>query len=230
MTNTFSRPCRTLIACLLMALSSAAQISARTTTVCVIIDKDSLFAGTTDRSSFYAVQGFNFAYEGPLNADVITHIGRQAARCKSFGTLTDSCKADIRRLFLDYFTEYIKKDSADFNRNVMGGRLDRTRTIGHICLFGFENDKPALIDILFYINKGVKHPVVISYSGQPQPSVWFYTGPIPGIKGPIGNFSGAGGMVEVKRTISYLKTGKITGGPPVDIEVMTKNKTEWYSK
>ena len=188
----------------------------------------SLFAGTTNRSSFYAVHGLNFAYDGPLDTFVIAHIARQAARCSSFSELSDSCKSDITQLFRRYFTAYINSDPAGFDRDVIGNRINRT--VGQVCLFGFENSKPVLIDIRFFINKGVKHHVVISCSGDVVPSVCLYTGPIPKMAGPVGNFSGAGGVEEVKRTISFLKTSKLTGGPAVDILVMTKSKTEWLSK
>jgi len=192
-----------LTACLLLSVCSTAQ-----TTIC-INKGDSVFAGGDDRSRIKSIRDYYFVYDGPLDTSVTNSITRIAANSPEIKTLHD--------------------EPVYFDQQVMRNQV--STIVGKICFFGFENSKAVLLDAVIYINKGVRHPVVISYSIQPQYLAFLSTGYEPRHKGLVGNLGGGGGALEIKRFIGIATDGPVDGsGPPIDVLVLTKNGKRWIRK
>jgi hypothetical protein len=213
-----------LAACLFLSICSKAQ-----TTVC-LISGDTVLAGGDNKSVIKSVRGFNFVYEGPLDTAVVSAlIGRVAEGSKDFTTFSSSCALGIKDLCLRYFSNIQQKDSTFFNEHIIAGQV--SRTVGSICLFGVENNKPVLNYLVFYLNKGIRHPVVVSYSLQPQYMAVFSDGTHPRHKGIVGNLEKGGAVMEIKKMIGIATEGPIDGsGPPIDVLVITKNGVKWIRK
>ena len=84
---------------------------------------------------------------------------------------------------------------------------------------------------VFYINKGVKHPVVISYSLQPQHIAILAADNPHKYKGIVGHLSEGGGVIEIKKLIGIETGGPIDGsGLPIDVLLVTRGLKIWIRK
>ena len=212
-----------LAACLLLSLSTVAQ-----TTVC-IIRKDTLYTGCTDSAHIQTVKGFNFFYGGPFDPEVTATIKEAAANAVDFTTCANSCAQAVKELYLEQFSHIRSTDPTVFDQKIMGNRL--SITVAQICLFGIENMRPVLIVVVFYMNKGVKHPVVITYNITHEPMATCSLGPHQRHKGIVGNMDSGGPVAELKKNIGYETDGPVDGsGPPIDILVLTKQVRRWIRK
>jgi len=212
-----------LTTCLLLFVCSAAQ-----TTIC-INKGDSIFAGGSDRSRIKSIRDYYFVYDGPLDTSVTNSITRIAANSPDIKTFSTSCVLLLKDLYTDYFSGILHDEPVYFDQQVMRNQV--STIVGRICFFGFENSKAVLLDAVIYINKGVKHPVVISYSLQPQYLSFLSTGYKPRYKGVLGNLGDGGGALEIKRFIGMGTDGPVDGsGPPIDVLVLTKNGKRWIRK
>jgi len=198
------------------------------TTVC-LIKGDTVFAGGTDRSCIKSVGKFNFVFDGPLDTTVTATIDRIASTSQEFKTFSDSCVLAVKALYIDYFSNILHKDPAYFDQHIMGNQV--SRVVGKMCLFGMENNKPVLIGIVFNMNKGVRHPVVISCGVQQQEMAVFFAGDHPRHKGIVGNLSDGGAVIEIKKWIGIDTDGPVDGtGPQIDVLVVTKKGRMWIRK
>ena len=213
-----TKPVDVLSAFLLLSLNAIAQ-----STIC-LVKGDSIVAGSTDKSRINSVKQFNFIYDGPLDTMVVNGMRFLADVAPNFKTLADSSISAMRTLQTDYFSQMIQKEPAYFDKEIMRGYT--SVGTGQLCLFGFENNKPVLLSIHFYMNKGVKHPVVISSSKLEQPEVLFLDRPLRA-KGIIGNIDRGGAIIEVKRSISNLSNW---GDRPIDVLILTKGRKQWMRK
>jgi len=212
-----------LAACSLFPVCSTAQ-----TTIC-INKGDSVFAGGTDRSRIKSIRDFNFVYDGPLDTSVTNSIIRIASNSPDIKTFSTSCVLLLKDLYTGYFSGILHDEPAYFDQQVMRNQV--STVVGEICFFGFENNKAVLLDAVFYINKGVRHPVVISYSLQPQYLAFLTAGYRPRQKGVVGNLEDGGGALEIKKFIKIGSDGPADGsGPPIDVLVLTKNGKRWIRK
>lgn len=212
-----------LASCLLLSVCSVAQ-----TTVC-LIKEDTVFAGGTDRSRINSAGEFNFVYNGPLEIPVVKTIDKIASDSRDFKTFSTTFALAAKEFYTDFFSDILHKDSVYFDRQIMGNQL--SREVGQTCLFGMEKGKPVLIDIAFYMNKGVRHPVVISYSIKQQPIAVFWAGDHPRYKGIVGSLPDRGPVGEIKKMIGIDTNGLVDGtGPPIDVLVVTKKGRMWIRK
>jgi len=212
-----------LAGCLFLSINSMAQ-----TTVC-LIRGDTVFAGGTDRSCIKSAGKFNFVFEGPLDTTVTATINRIAPASQDFKTFGASCVMAMKALYTDYFSDILRKDPAYFDLHIMGNQV--STVVGKTCLFGIENNKPVLIYIVFNMNKGVRHPVVISYSLQQQDFALFSAGDHTRHKGIVGSLPDRGSVGEIKKMIGIATDGPVDGtGPPIDVLVVTKKGRMWIRK
>ncbi|HEY8968716.1 MAG TPA: hypothetical protein VIM64_06480 [Puia sp.] len=212
-----------LAGCLLISICSIAQ-----TTVC-LIKGDTVFAGGTDRSCIKSAGKFNFVFDGPLDTTVTATIDRIASASQNFKTFGDSCVLAVKALYTDYFSNILHEDPAYFDQHILGNQA--SRVVGTACLFGIEDNKPVLIYIVFNMNKGVRHPVVISYSSEQQGMAIFLAGDHPRHKGVVGSLPDRGAVGEIKKVIGIDTDGPVDGtGPPIDVLVVTKKGRMWIRK
>lgn len=213
-----------LAGCLLLSLHPIAQ-----TTVC-LIRGDSIFAGGTDRSRIKSAGKFNFVTDCALDSTVQATLVRIALVSPDFKTLSASFVQAVKELYTDYFSYGLRQDPAFFDAHVMGNQL--SRVVGAACLFGMEDNKPVLIYIVFNMNKGIRHPAVISSTVVQQDEMLFSS---PGEhrrhKGVVGNLGGHGPVGEIKIMIGIDTDGAVDGtGPPIDVLIVTKKGKSWIRK
>ncbi len=212
-----------LTVCLLLSVCTIAQ-----TTVCVI-KGDSLLAGGTNKSRIKSAGNFNFVYVGPFDTAVTSKIFMTAATSSELKTFSTSAVLAVKDLYQHYFLRMLRNNPTFFDERVMGKQL--SRVVGEICFFGIENDKPVLLNAVFYINKGVKHPVVISYSLQPQDIAILSPDNPHRYKGIVGHLSDGGGVIEIKKSIGIETGGPMDGsGPPIDVLLVTRSQKIWIRK
>lgn len=209
-----------LTACVVLSLCSTAQ-----TTVC-LIKGDSVLAGSTDKSRIRSVQAFNFVYNGPQDTSVTAMINKAAAGTGDLETFSHSSMLAVKSILVDYFSDILQKDPAFFDQQVVGNQGGRT--VGAICFFGLEHNKPVLLNAVFYVNKGVRHPVVVSYSLNQQDIAVLSDGHHSRHRGIVGHLTDGGGVIEIKKMIGIDTDGPVDGsGPPIDVLVVTKNGRIW---
>jgi hypothetical protein len=213
----------TLTVCLILSLCSIAQ-----TTVC-LIKGDSVFAGGTNKSRINSVRSFNFVYNGPFDSAVTSEITGTAASSGDFTSFSSSAAQALKDLLHDYFANILQNNPSFFDQQIMGERV--SRVVGQICFFAIEDDKPILLNAVYYLNKGVKHPVVISYSIEKQDLAILSSDNRHRYKGIVGHLSEGGGVIEIKKWIGIETGGHIDGtGPPIDVLLLTGNQKIWMRK
>jgi hypothetical protein len=212
-----------LIACVLSIVCATGQ-----TTVC-LIKEDSVCAGSTDRSCIKSVLNFNFIYAGPIDTSVVNAITRIAADCRDFKTLSNSCVLKLKALYADYFSGILRNNPDYFDRQAVDGQA--SSSIGQISFFGFEDNKPVLLTGAFYVNKGVRHPVAISYSMEQRSLAVLSVGYHTRHKGIVGKLEDGGAVIEIKKLIGYETNDLVDGGgPPIDVLVVTTKGNIWIRK
>jgi hypothetical protein len=208
-----------LTTCWFLSFSDGAQ-----TTICKI-NGDSVFAGSTNRALIHSARQFNFVCSPGIDGILKPIVNKLAMRCPNFKMLSDSTARTIKELFTEFYMGILQSDPVHFDRDIMRGEM--SIRVGQVCLFGYENAKPILLDIVFYMNKGVRHPVVVSYSVSAQPMA-FLSEQSPNFKGIVGNLDKGGGVIQVKRQIVLWTKGRTDAiGPAVDVLVVTKSGTQW---
>ncbi|MBS1663789.1 MAG: hypothetical protein JST68_22280 [Bacteroidetes bacterium] len=204
---------------LLLSFSAVSQ-----TTVC-LVKGDSVLAGSTDKSRINSVKQFNFVYDGPLDTMVVNGMRFLASVAPDFKTFADSLISSMKTLQTEFFTRVLQKEPDYFNKEIMEGKTSVGS--GQLCLFGFENNKPVMFRINFYMNKGVKHPIVISSSKEDESNVLFLDGP-PKLKGPLTHLERGGAIMQVKREVDAW--AGLDESHLVDILILTKGGKQWLRK
>jgi len=207
----------TLYFYLFFALSASGQ------TVVCLVRSDTVFAGTTDKSKINSIGKFNFVFAGPLDTIATRELSRIATISAHFNEFHDSSIHTLKKIFNALFSNTHDQDSNFFNKQVL--EYGVTRAISKVCFFGYEKGKPVLINISFYLNKRIKHPVVISYGEDLSPFAVF-SGPPSVRKGAVGFPRNFGGADEVQSTIRIVSNND----GPIDILIITRKRSAWIRK
>ena len=101
--------------------------------------------------------------------------------------------------------------------------------------FGFENNKSVLISIHFYVNNGVKKPVVVSASTEEPPvdeiATFRWREPYPNGIIPGGHPASNSNIDRVKHFVTtFIKIAPRQAGGPIDVLIVTKAGRKWIQK
>jgi hypothetical protein len=186
---------------------------------------DTIYVGASSRWFVKQTGRFYYAAGVPEDSLVLSEISRIAGRAASIDGLADSSIAYMRLRYTGLFGEILAKDADFFNRRIMHDQPNVT--LGELCFFGIEGGRAKLVQVFVFMNKGKKHPVVISSSRQDSPGAlitWKAGRPYPGIWGNYG-LSRVG---ELKQEIALfsMKNPKHFD-EPIDVLVLTKKGGVW---
>ena len=210
------------VSCLLW-LASLSQ-----TTAC-FINGDTLFAGSTDNSRIINDGKFYYVFDGPFDSKFINTIDKIAAASSHFKSFSDSCASKLRRILADTFTALYHKDPGYFDRQIMGN--SSSIGVARVVLFGHEHSKPDMVEIVFTMNKGVKHPVVITAGTDETPLSFISSNHQPPNAKLAVLWRGETGLLVIKRLIYNRASGStVETGPPLDILILTKQGKKWVRK
>jgi len=189
---------------------------------------DTIYVGETVRSFVSPVGHYYFMTDvDGINPIIVANISKWAARGPGMDGLVDSSMRFLKRESTAYFTTVRRADPKFFDDSLMEGRANVL--LGHLCFLGTENGRPRLVYVAVYMNKGIRHPVVISFSKEDaQTAIIGATKMWPTTK-VFGNF----GLSRVGwiKTRMALYMGRDPDGAgakrPIDVLVFTRDGGVW---
>jgi len=209
----------------LAALSTLSLTSVAQITLCEQ-HGDTIYVGTNNRGVvFHTGNYYVIAHAPDIDAAGMNKIDHWAARGTGVEDLADSCIAYLKPMYTQHFTELLAKKPAEFN-GIMNGQPNVS--LGKICFFGMDGSRARLIEVIVYMNKGIKHPVVVSFSKKEQPSVL-----IGHTQRPVVQTFGNRGLSMIgwlKKSLAFC-SGRDRNGPeadaPIDVLVVSRNGGVW---
>ncbi|HEV2479231.1 MAG TPA: hypothetical protein VGS79_06195 [Puia sp.] len=195
--------------------------------VCNHLYHDTIYVGTDNRALIKPVGTYYYATNMPADPQLDSELRHWVARGAGIDGLADSSMGFIKPRYTQFFSGMLAKNADLFNNRVMHGQVNIT--LGSVCFFGVDGGRPRLVEVRVYMNKGVKHPVVISFSKDDQPMAILGGGKPYPLKGVMGN-AGLSRAGELKREIALWTgrnpVGAETGGP-IDILVLSPRGGVW---
>jgi hypothetical protein len=189
---------------------------------------DTIYVGTNYRPYVRAIGEFYFATDiAGIDPAAISNISRWAALGTGIDGLADSSKGYAKSLLTKFFSGILKSDPKFFDDSIMENKANVM--LGHLCFLGLDRGRLRLVLVTVYMNKGIRHPIVISFSKEDTPTA------IVGATGmrPTNRAYGNAGLSRVawlKKRMA-LWTGKdpdgSQAGRPVDVLLLTKNGGVW---
>ena len=189
---------------------------------------DTIYAGTSYRPYVKPIGNFYFATDVVgIDPAVISNISRWASRGTGMDGLADSSKGYAKLILTKFFAGIQKADPKFFDDSIMENRANVM--LGHLCFLGLDRGRPRLVSVTVYMNKGIRQPIVISFSKEDAATA------IVGATGmrPTNRVYGNAGLSRVawlKKRMA-LWTGKdpdgSQAGRPIDVLLLTKNGAVW---
>ena len=202
-----------------LPLSSVAQ------TVSLLQEKDTIYVGTDSRAFVKQTGRFFYAVNVPEDSLEVSEINRLAGHATGIDGLVDSCIAHLRLRYTVLFGDILKRDKDFFNKHIMRDQV--SVGLGGLCFFGIEGGRPRLIHVIVYMNKGIKHPVVITASKQDQPRA-VVTRAIGSLKSGIWGNRGLSRVAELKQDIALCTSRDPKEFvDPIDVLVLTPKGGMW---
>ena len=196
--------------------------------VCNHLYHDTIYVGTDNRALIKPAGTYYYTSDMPEPPQFKNALHRWVANGAGIDGLADSCMAFFKTAFTEFFEDILEKNPDYFNHKVMHGQVNIT--LGSVCFLGAEGGRPRLVEVRVYMNKGVKHPVVISFSKGEQPmAIIAVSGKPYPLKGVMGN-AGLSRVGELKRDIALWAGRNPAGaenGGPIDVLVLTGKGGMW---